>query len=574
MAISFNASQVLFLLTLFFSITNIIAQSPPNMGTNFSCSVDSASSCETYVAYFAMPPEYLDLENISDLFEANRSLIAKASNLVSQINQLFPGQLLLVPITCGCSIGNQYFSNITYQIKKVVQEFNPTLDPNLLQIGVEVIFPLFCKCPSKKQVENGIQNLITYVWQPTDDVLQVNAKFNASLADIVTENNYQNSSTAVGHPVLIPVSQLPTLSQSYPSQQYPPGRNHSKHLLLVVIISLVAAILIFLLTSLLVYARCFGQRKKTMIRIGSSLETSELIQMKEQSKSDNFEPKSKTAQSKLLPGATMNLNEHCRIGGSVYKATINRNVLAVKKIKEDVTEELKFLQKVNHANLVKLMGVSSDTEGNHFLVYEYAEKGSLDKWLHSSNQRLNIALDVANGLHYMHEHTQPTIVHREIRACNILLDSKFKAKIANFSMARSATNSVMPKVDVFAFGVVLLELLSGKKAMETKENGEVVMLWKDIRWILEVEENKEERLRKWIDPNLKSLYPIDGVLSLAALARACTLDKSSARPSMAEIVFSPSVFTQSCPETSEESWTSGILEGDEVTHVISPIKAR
>jgi hypothetical protein len=73
MAISFNASQVLFLLTLFFSITNIIAQSPPNMGTNFSCSVDSISSCETYVAYFAMPPEYLDLENISDRFEANRS---------------------------------------------------------------------------------------------------------------------------------------------------------------------------------------------------------------------------------------------------------------------------------------------------------------------------------------------------------------------------------------------------------------------------------------------------------------------------------------------------------------------
>jgi hypothetical protein len=216
----------------------------------------------------------------------------------------------------------------------------------------------------QKQVENGIQNLITYVWQPTDDVLQVSAKFNASLADIVTENNYQNFSTAVGHPVLIPVSQLPTLSQSYPSQQYLPRRNHSKHLLLIVIISLVAAILIFLLTSLLVCARCFGQRKKTMIRIGSSLETSELIQMKEQSKSDNFEPKSKTAQTKLLPGvsgylskpimyeantimeATMNLNEHCRIGKSVYRATINGNVLAVKKIKEDVCgEELKILQK-------------------------------------------------------------------------------------------------------------------------------------------------------------------------------------------------------------------------------------
>lgn len=273
-----------------------------------------------------------------------------------------------------------------------------------------------------------------------------------------------------------------------------------------------------------------------------------------------------------------------RLGVSV-QSHIKEQVLAVKKIKEDVTEELKILQKVNHANLVTLMGTASDTEENHFLVYEYVERGPLDKWLYvpsksskslsflTWNQRLNIALDVANGLHYMHEHTQPTIVNRDIRAANILLDSKFKAKIANFSMARSATNSLMPNVDVFAFGVVLLELLSGKKAMETKENGEVAMLWKDIRLILEVEENKEERLRKWIDPHLERFYPIDGVLSLAVLARACTLDKSSARPSMAEIIFSLSVLTQTSPESSEGSWTAGI-EGEEITHAIGPITAR
>nr|POE83393.1 serine/threonine receptor-like kinase nfp [Quercus suber] len=284
----------------------------------------------------------------------------------------------------------------------VVEGMNSTLDPSLLHIGVEVIFPMFYKCPSKQEVANGVQNLITYVWQPVDDVLQVSAKFNATAANIEDQNYYQNFSTAVGLP------------------------------------------------------------------------------------------------------------------------------------------------KVNHANLVKLMGTASDTEGTHFLVYEYVERGSLDKWLHvpaksskslsflTRNQILNIALDVANGLHYMHEHTRPTIVHRDIRAANIRLDSKFKAKIANFSMARSATNSLMPTVDVFAFGVVLLELLSGKKAMETKESG---------------------------------------VLSLAALARACTLDKSSARPSMAEIVFSLSVLTQSSPEASEGSWTAGI-EGEEITRAISPITAR
>lgn len=218
MAISFMASQLLLLLTLLFSITNITAQSPPNAGTNFLCSVNSVPSCETYVAYFAKPPEYLDLANISVLFDVKVSLIEKASNLASGVNQLFPGQLLLVPVTCGCN-GTQYFANITYQIKEsdsyyvvsvnsfenladwhVVKDMNPTLDPNLLQIGVEIIFPLFCKCPSKEEVANGIQNLITYVWQPADDVLQVSAKFNTSSDKILDENKYQNFSTAVGLP--------------------------------------------------------------------------------------------------------------------------------------------------------------------------------------------------------------------------------------------------------------------------------------------------------------------------------------------------------------------------------------
>jgi hypothetical protein len=414
--------------------------------------------------------------------------------------------------------------------------------------------------------------MITYVWQPTDDVFQVSAKFSASPADIEAQNGYgKNFSAAVGLPVLIPVSQLPALSQSYPPQQ-----SHSKHrwVFLVLVMSLGGAALMFLLITLLVYAYCFRERIKkssTINRMGSSLETSDLIQTKEQAKSEAF-------KGKLLPGvsdylskpivyenktimeATMNLNEHRRIGGSVYRATINGLDLAVKKTKEDVcTEELKILQKVNHANLVRLVGISSEVaDGNRFLVYEYAENGSLDNSLAflTWNQRLNIALDVANGLYYMHEHTQPTIVHRDIRASNILVDSGFKAKIANFSRARSAINCILPKVDVFAFGVVLLELLSGKKAMEIKENGEVVMLWKEIRWIFEVEEKKrEERLRKWIDPNLRGFCPIDGAISLAALARACTVDKSSARPSMGEIVFSLSLLTQSSSssQTSERS---------------------
>jgi len=75
------------------------------------------------------------------------------------------------------------------------------------------------------------------------------------------------------------------------------------------------------------------------------------------------------------------------------------------------------------------------------------------------SQRLHVALNMANGLQYMHEHTQPSIVHKNIRTMNILLDSTFEMKIANFSMAKPATDSLMPKVDVFDYGVVLLQSL-------------------------------------------------------------------------------------------------------------------
>nr|ASM47219.1 nod factor perception 1 [Parasponia rigida] len=607
---------------LLFFITHISAQSPPTLATNFSCSTNSSQpSCKTYVAYFAQPPLFMDLKSISNLFGVSPSSISEASNLVSESTKLTRGQLLLIPLSCSCN-GSHYFSNVTYNITMgdsyylvsihsfenltnwpLVRDTNPTLNPNLLQIGTKVIFPLYCGCPSKSHSENGIKYLITYVWQPSDDIYRVSAMFNASEVDIIIENNYRDFKAAVGYPVLIPVSRMPALSQPpYPSHSH--HRSQLKHRwFLIAVISSAGALLILFLATFLVHSIGLYEKKKNLSHEESSLETTDLIQVKNFSKSDTLELQAK--HDKLLPGvsvylgkpimyeikmimeATMNFNDQYKIGGSVYRAMINGSFLAVKKAKENVTEELNILQKVNHGNLVKLMGISLDRDGNCFFVYEYAENGSLDKWLNpqsststsssvgilSWSQRLNIALDVANGLQYMHEHTQPSIVHKEIRTSNILLDSRFKAKIANFSMARSAASAGMTKVDVFAFGVVLLKLLSGRKAMATRENGEIVMLWKEAKAVLEEEEKRAENVREWIDPKLESFYPIDGALSLMTLAKACTQEKASARPSIGEVVFSLSVLTQSFSETLEPSWTC-TLEGEDVVQITSPIVAR
>ncbi|KAJ6678540.1 SERINE/THREONINE RECEPTOR-LIKE KINASE NFP [Salix viminalis] len=609
--LSFFLTHALLLFVLVFFSTYVTAQTPP--GTVFSCPIDSPTTCSTYISYLAQPPNFMDLGKISNLFGISGMIIARASNLESEDTPLFPNQLLLVPVSCGCT-GNQSFANITYQIQKgdsyylvstssfenltrwqEVEALNSFLKPTLLEAGDRVMFPLLCKCPSRTHLENGIGYLITYVWQPGDDLENVAAKFNASERNIVKENNYDSFTAAVYHPILIPVSKLPVLSQE---------RRGSKNLWIIIVPAGIASTFFTcLLVAFLIHKQSSYKATKGLDRTGSSLETSYPIQTNEIMKLESFEAKIKP--DKLLPGVsgyldkpimyevkdimegTMDLHEHYKIGGSVYRANINGCVLAVKKTKDDVTEELKILQKVSHANLVKLMGMSSesDREGNRFLVYEYAENGSLDKWLHPKSesssssvgfltwkQRMRVALDVANGLQYMHEHTQPRAVHKDIRTSNILLDSTFRAKIANFSMARTATDSMMPKEDVFDFGVVLLELLSGKKVMVTKENGEIVLLCMEIKDVLEMEEKREERLRKWMDPSLERFYQIDSAMSLATLARLCTLENSSERPSMAEIVFNLTVLTQPCPETLER-WTS-VLETEDFTRVIGPVTAR
>ncbi|KAE8732757.1 Chitin elicitor receptor kinase 1 [Hibiscus syriacus] len=256
--------------------------------------------------------------------------------------------------------------------------------------------------------------------------------------------------------------------------------------------------------------------------------------------------------------------------GAVYYANLRGEEAAIKKMDMEASKEflaeLKVLTHVHHLNLVRLIGYC--VEGSLFLVYEYIENGNLTQHLRGSSReplpwsaRVQIALDSARGLEYIHEHTVPVYIHRDIKSANILIDKKFRAKVADFGLTKltevgnaslptrlvgtfgymspeyAQYGDVSPKIDVFAFGVVLYELISAKEAI-VKAYGSVAESKGLVALFEEAfdEPDPKEGLSKLIDPRLGDSYPFDNVFKMAQLAKACTQENPRLRPSMRSIV--------------------------------------
>nr|WIL59889.1 nodulation protein [Melilotus officinalis] len=289
-----------------------------------------------------------------------------------------------------------------------------------------------------------------------------------------------------------------------------------------------------------------------------------------------------------LANATDNFSLGNKIGeggfGEVYYGELRGQKTAIKKMRMQATEEflaeLKILTRVHHCNLVHLIGYC--VEGSLFLVYEYIDNGNLSQHLHNSERepmmwstRMQIALDVARGLEYIHEHSVPVYIHRDIKSDNILLNENFTGKIADFGFTRltDAANSTentlhvagtfgyMPpenayghisrKIDVYAFGV-LYELISAKaavikidktefKSLEIKTNESIdeykslVALFDEV---IDQTGDPIEGLRKLVDPRLGDNYSIDSISEKAQLAKACINRDPKQRPRMRSVVVS------------------------------------
>ncbi|KAG7966938.1 hypothetical protein I3843_08G074400 [Carya illinoinensis] len=287
-----------------------------------------------------------------------------------------------------------------------------------------------------------------------------------------------------------------------------------------------------------------------------------------------------------LRSATRNFRPDTVLGeggfGRVFKGWVDENTyapskvgvglaVAVKKSNPDSPQgqglqewlaEVKFLGKFSHPNLVKLLGYCWEDK-QYLLVYEYMQKGSLENHLFKRAPepltwltRLKIAIGAAQGLFFLHT-TEKSVIYRDFKTSNILLDGDYNAKLSDFGLAKLgpasgyshvttrvmgtygyaapeyiATGHLYVKSDVYGFGVVLLEMITGERALDPHRANGLANLVEWTRPSL----SEKKKLKKIMDAKLCEYYPLEAAFQAAQLIQKCLASDPKHRPSMEEVL--------------------------------------
>ncbi|CAH1423026.1 unnamed protein product [Lactuca virosa] len=272
----------------------------------------------------------------------------------------------------------------------------------------------------------------------------------------------------------------------------------------------------------------------------------------------NKPPKGQDSSKGLSLGPILDKFTPTRIAsdssGHIYKARFNDHfVAAVKRLhgrgpdtQRGFENAVDWLGKLKHQNIINLLGYCIHDD-NRFLVYEMMHQGSLESQLHGPShgsaltwhRRMKVALDIARGLEYLHERCNPPVIHRDLKSSNILLDSNFNAKISDFGLATTefhvknkvklsgASGYVAPeylsdgkltdKSDVYAFGVILLELLIGKRPVEKMSPS---LFQSIVTWAVP-QLTDRSKLPNIVDPVIRDTMDLKHLYQVAAVAVLC-----------------------------------------------------
>ncbi|XP_026443421.1 wall-associated receptor kinase 3-like [Papaver somniferum] len=342
---------------------------------------------------------------------------------------------------------------------------------------------------------------------------------------------------------------------------------------------LVAAIVSTAASILIILILCVGywlykriqKRKQIKLKQGHFKRNGGLLlKQKITSNDGKVESTAKIFVAEELEKTTDNFNPSRIIGkggfGTVFKGMLsNGEIVAIKKSTlVDETQvgqfinEVAILSQINHRHIVKLLGCCLETQVP-LLVYEFVPHGTLSYHLHEGDNesllswkdRVRIASEIAGALAYLHSQASMPIFHRDIKSTNILLDEKYKAKVSDFGISRSAhidsthlttrvqgtfgyldpeyfhSSQFTDKSDVYSFGVVLVELLTGEKAIsKIREEGLALYFIKSL---------KENRLSEILDARVLNEGNTDDVLIVGKLAEKCLKYVGKKRPTMREV---------------------------------------